>query len=103
MTELLPIMGFVTIGVVVLLIVVEGVGLSRIVRRCDAGAKELWMKAIQSLQEANGDLKKAKKDGSGEDVVERRFAVTEEREDVRRRRQRRPKPWCECSLRYSTG
>lgn len=83
MTDLLPIMGFVTIGVVVLLIVVECVGLSRIVRRCDAGAKELWRKAIQSLKDENRDLKKAKKDGSGEDVVKRRFAVTNKREDVR--------------------
>lgn len=84
MTELLlPIMGYVTIGLVVLLIVVEVVGLSRIVRRCDADTKKKWKAAILSLRAANRGLRAASRAGDGEAVVESQLAVTHGREDAR--------------------
>lgn len=85
MTELLlPIMGYVTIGLVVLLIVVEVVGLSRIVRRCDADTKKKWKAAILSLRAANRGLRAASRAGDGEAVVESQLAVTHGREDARK-------------------
>ena len=81
MTELLL---FVTIGLVVLLIVVEVVGLSRIVRRCDADTKKKWKAAILSLRAANRGLRAASRAGDGEAVVESQLAVTQGREDARK-------------------
>lgn len=55
-----------TIGLVALLIVVESVGLSKLVRRCDAGEKTEWRNKILLLKAA----------------VESRFEVTQARENV---------------------
>ena len=84
MTDLHLIMVLCTIGLAVLLIVVEGAGLPRIVRRCDADAKEKWKKAILSLRAAKRGLRDAKREGAGDVVVEsRRLEVTQSRDNAR--------------------
>lgn len=83
MTDLQLIMVLCTIGLAVL-IVVEGAGLPRIVRRCDAGAKEKWKTAILALKAAKRGLKDAKREGAGDVVVEsRRLEVTQSRDNAR--------------------
>ena len=87
MTDLLPLIFTivrVVLIVVILLIVVEGAGLPRIVRRCDAGAKEKWKTAILSLKAAKRELKDAKKAREGDAVVEsHRLAITQKRDNAR--------------------
>ena len=84
MTDLLPITIFFAIGLVLLLIAVEGAGLPRIVPRCDAGAKKKWKAAILLLKAAERGLKDAERAGEDEAVVEsRRLAVTHGRVNAR--------------------
>lgn len=89
MTELLLIIAIFTIGLAALLIVVEGVGLRSIVRRCDADAKTEWRNAILSLEAAKGTLKEAKRTGEGDTVVEScRLAITQARENLQTERKK---------------
>lgn len=73
----------ITIGLAILLIAMEGVGLPRLVRRCDAGAKTDWRKAILSLKAAIRALKNAKKEGESDTVFESQSEVTRKRTSAR--------------------
>ena len=90
MTDPLLIMTVFTIGLaVLLLIVVEGVGLRKIVRNCNVGAKTQWRDAILSLETAKRRLKEAKRVGEDDIVVEScRLAITQAREILQTAREK---------------
>lgn len=68
------------LALVLVLLLVESIGLVRIVRRCDADTKKKWKAAILSQKAAHRDLRAARRAGDGEAVVESQLAVTRGRE-----------------------
>lgn len=81
MTELL----LITIGLAILLIAVESVGLRRLARRCDS---ETWKEAIRSLKKAKEKLKEAKRAGEGDTVIESRVELAQARKNTQEARKK---------------